>query len=528
MNVNNAKTLETNPARELNSTPAKQTESKFVATTPKVQSDAGTNSKLGELQNRGIQTKQSIVNNFAATAAATVKDISTEATVTKTGVVTTIDAGAGNDKINISQNATTGEVTVDVNGAKKTFSAADSQNLVINAGDGNDNIKVGKGVTVKLTLDGGNGNDTINVDKGVTTGQKIDGGDGNDSINGGSGGDEIKGGNGNDKIKGGAGNDTIEAGDGDDQVDGGDGRDYINGGSGDDKLLGGKGSDTIYGGDGKDNIQGGNGDDYLEGGKGNDTISGGKGNDILSGGIGDDTLKGGDGDDVIYGGQGKDNIFGEKGNNKIFSQTDDTDDSKKKGVNNTVVTVDLSKAIGSNFVINGSDEFKQRMEADLEMLRSSVVGRKMLEGIDGSGKTVTIEQFDVQNGTASSRNGTATFYDPTTSTRGTKDDVTLNINPNFFPADHIPPIGVMFHELAHAYDITNGTLRPDVYNGTDTTDSGRVNIRERVAVGLPIDHDGDPATPEQVEADSIHPKDLTENALRDEMNRARRPHYGAL
>jgi Ca2+-binding RTX toxin-like protein len=508
MKIDNAKTERTNQVAKVETKPTNRTENKFIETKPEVQSDAGKNSKLGELQNQGNQIKQSLVNNFAVVP----KDISTEATVTKTGVVTTIDAGAGNDKINVSQNAATGEITVNVNGAKKTFSAVDSQNLVIKAGDGNDNIKVGKGVTIKLTLDGGDGNDTIN---------------------GGSGGDTINGGNGNDKIKGGSGNDTIEAGDGNDTINGGDGRDYINGGNGDDKLLGGKGSDTIYGGDGKDNIQGGDGDDYLEGSKGDDTISGGKGNDILSGGIGEDTLKGGDGDDVLYGGQGKDKIFGEKGNNKIFSQTEDTDDSKKKGVNNTVVTVDLTNAIGSSIIINGSDEFKQRMEADIEMLRSSVVGRKMLEGIDGSGKTVTIEQFDVQNGTASSRNGTSTFYDPATSTLGTKDDVTLKINPNFFPADHIPPIDVMFHELAHAYDITNGTLRPGQYGGTDTTDAAldiygnSVNNRERVAVGLPIDHDGDPATAEQVEADSIHPKDLTENAFRDEINRPQRPHYRA-
>jgi hypothetical protein len=530
MKIDNAKTEQTTQVAKVETKPANQTENKFTETIPQTQTDAGKNSKLGELQNTGNQIKQSLANNFAAVP----KDFSAEATVTKTGVVTTIDAGAGNDKINVSQNSSTGEITVDVNGAKKTFSALDSQNLVINAGEGNDNIKVGKGVTVKLTLAGGNGNDTINVDKAVTAGQKITGGGGDDTINGGRGDDEITGGTGNDKIKAGAGNDTIEAGDGNDQVDGGDGRDYINGGNGDDKLLGGKGSDTVYGGDGKDNIQGGDGDDYLEGGKGNDTISGGKGNDVLSGGIGDDTLKGGDGDDVMYGGQGKDSIFGEKGSNKIFSQTEDTDDSKKKGVKNTVVTVDLSKAIGSSIIINGSDEFKQRMEADIEMLRSSVVGRKMLEGLDDSSHTVTIEEFDEQNGKARPTNGVNTNLNATTLAAGSSDDVTLQINPHFFPADHIPPITVMFHEMAHAYDNTHGTLRPGEYRGTDTTDAAldiygnSVNTRERVAVGLPIDHDGDPTTPEQIEADSIHPKDLTENAFRDEINRAKRPHYRAL
>jgi Ca2+-binding RTX toxin-like protein len=510
---------------------AKQTNSKNTNNTTQsvnTQTDLGKASKLGELNNQASQIKQSVVNNFASAP----KDFSKEATVNKVGNVTTIDAGAGNDKVNVSQNAA-GEITVDINGAKKTFSAIDSQNLVIQAGEGNDTIKVGKGVNVKLTLDGGTGNDNINVDKDITTGQKIDGGDGNDKITGGKGNDEIRGGKGNDNIKAGEGDDVVEAGEGNDVVDGGDGRDYINGSTGDDKLLGGKGSDTIYGGDGKDNIQGGDGDDYLEGSKGNDTIQGGKGNDILSGGIGDDTLKGGDGDDVLYAGEGKDKLSGEKGNNKIFSQTDDTDDSKKKGVKNTVVTVDLSKAIGSSITITGSDEFKERMEADIEMLRSSPIGRKMLEGIDKTSHTVTIEEWDIQNGQASSRNGTGTRYNSITGTKGTTDDVTLKINPSFYPADHIPPIGVMFHELAHAYDISNGTLRSGVYDGTDasdkiTTGMRDVNNSERVAVGLPIDHDNDPTTPEQLEDDSIHPKELTENALREEMNRPKRPHYRAL
>ena len=39
--------------------------------------------------------------------------------------------------------------------------------------------------------------------------------------------------------------------------------------------------------------------------------------------------------------------------------------------------------------------------------------------------------------------------------------------------------------------------------------------RERVAVGLPIDDDGDPTTPERL--DPRHPYPLTENALRDEL-----------
>ncbi|MFD0593358.1 M91 family zinc metallopeptidase [Catellatospora coxensis] len=48
--------------------------------------------------------------------------------------------------------------------------------------------------------------------------------------------------------------------------------------------------------------------------------------------------------------------------------------------------------------------------------------------------------------------------------------------------------------------------------------------RERVAVGLPIDDDGDPTTPERL--DPHHPYPLTENALRDELGVSGRQTYG--
>jgi Ca2+-binding RTX toxin-like protein len=412
--------------------------------------------------------------------------------VTKTGDKVVIETTKKDDKIGVPQDAKTGDVTVEVNGKTQTFSGKDKDNLVIRAGEGNDTVTVGKGVTVKLTIEGGDGDDTIS---------------------------------------GGKGNDTIEAGAGDDTVDGGEGRDYIFGSKGKDKLAGGAGNDVIYGGDDDDTIDGGDGDDYLEGGKGNDTITGGKGKDILSGGIGDDTLKGGDGDDGIYAGQGKDKLYGEKGNNKIFSQADDTDDSKTKGVKNTVVTVDLSKAIGTNIVVNGSDEFKERIEADLEMLRGSQVGRQMLEGFDNSKHTVTIEEFNDQNGRAFATNGIDTHLDPITDKPGKTDDATFQINPRFYPADHIPPIVVFYHEMAHAYDYTHGTLANGVYDGVDKDDAKNpvlddVNNAERVAVGLPIDHDTNPKTKEQTDAN--HPEALTENALRKELNRPIRPAYRKL
>jgi len=55
----------------------------------------------------------------------------------------------------------------------------------------------------------------------------------------------------------------------------------------------------------------------LQGFAGNDTIDGLAGNDIIYGGIGNDTIHGGDNDDFIYGELGSDSLFGDAGNDTI-------------------------------------------------------------------------------------------------------------------------------------------------------------------------------------------------------------------
>ncbi len=479
---------------------------------------AGANSKLKDNEGVVDWVKEKIKDAYESVFGA--DKLSKEATVTKSGDKTIIQTGSKDDQINITQDPKTGDVTVAVNGEKQTFSGKDKDNLVIKAGDGNDVIQVDKNVTVKLTLEGEGGNDEITVAKDSTTGHDIDGGAGDDKLNGGGGADNIKG-------AGGA--DTIEAGAGDDTVDGGDGRDYTNGSTGKDTLSGAGGDDVIYGGDGEDTIDGGDGNDYLEGSKGNDAVTGGKGNDILSGGLDDDKLSGGDGDDTLYAGKGNDDVKGDKGNNKIYAEKGDTLEKSSKGVKNTVVTVDLSKAVGSKVVVEGSDEFKERVEADLEMLRSSPTGRQMFASFDGTGKTVTIKETTGGNGATFPDRGVAgkpqPWYDTANKKNGAAVDGIISYNPSRVTSggNDRPPIVGLYHEMGHAWDYTHGTLRDGTYGGTDATDSGSVNIRERVATGLTIDHDGDPATPERI--DPLHPKRFSENGIRDEMNLPDRPHY---
>jgi hypothetical protein len=61
-------------------------------------------------------------------------------------------------------------------------------------------------------------------------------------------------------------------------------------------------------------------------------------------------------------------------------------------------------------------------------------------------------------------------------------------------------------------------------DGTTPEPSGPVNTRERQAVGLPVDHDGDPNTPPIVDPD--HPIEYTENGLRRELGLPDRATYG--
>jgi hypothetical protein len=460
-----------------------------------------------------------------------------------------IDAGPGNDKINVTRDPRTGATIVTVNGERHVIRTS----TYIDPADGQEKARVtvdgkqqnlGRNDPYLLTIRAGDGNDTIRVSKNVRLNLTLEGGAGRDYIQGGSGNDRIEGGDGNDTIYGGAG------------------RDYINGGAGNDKLYGGAGNDTIYGGSGNDYMQGNAGDDYLEGGTGNDHALGGDGHDVVSGGLGDDILEGGRGNDKIYAGAGNDRLYGnvigdrhperKTGNDTIYSQKADR---VAKNAGTTIVNVELVGTPGSRSVrIEGSPEFVQRVTADIEFLRSSPTGRQMLEGFDrafdasrsptNDGNTVTIRELtEEDNGFAAPADGTKNSLDPVTGRKNEGTDVTIYYNTqlNQFPfrnpnnpADawrDLDPVVVLYHEMAHGYDDVNGVMQPwaryQANNPVDNDPRDRgVPNRERQAVGLendgiPYDFDGDPATPPT----TANPHALTENGLRDELGRQRRPRY---
>jgi Ca2+-binding RTX toxin-like protein len=178
-----------------------------------------------------------------------------EATITREGGCfgpgkTVIDAGKGNDDINIHTNED-GSVDVTINGEVHNFSAQEAKNLEVRGGKGNDNITcTGEAQDDNSFMAKLFGN--TNRDPNIT----IDGGKGDDTIAGGCGNETIRGGKGNDVISGGC-NDFIMGDCGNDTIHGGKGNDSISGGCGNDNLYGDKGRDFVHGGDGKDWVQGG-------------------------------------------------------------------------------------------------------------------------------------------------------------------------------------------------------------------------------------------------------------------------------
>jgi Ca2+-binding RTX toxin-like protein len=90
----------------------------------------------------------------------------------------------------------------------------------VNAGVGDDKVKVANAVTIPVTMRGGLGHDVLV------------GGGGPDKIIGGPDDDRLVGGPGDDLIFGGPGNDLIRGGPGDDELRGGPGRDAFDPGGG--------------------------------------------------------------------------------------------------------------------------------------------------------------------------------------------------------------------------------------------------------------------------------------------------------
>lgn len=495
----------------------------------------------------------------------------------------TLDGGAGNDRIRGGRGNETirgdrGDDEIDAGAGDDTVLGGDGDDE-IDAGAGDDTILAGLGDDTVRGRDGddvirtGDGDDEIDGDAGD---DDIDAGDGRNTVRGGTGHDTITTGSGDDRVEGGAGHDLIDTGEGGDTVLGGEGhdnidsgagRDYVDGGSGVDVVTAGEGDDVVYGGDDTDVIDAGAGRDYVDGGAGDDRLTAGEGDDIVSGGEGDDTIFAGEGDDVVYTGPDEDFALGGEGDDTLYVQDDDTIYASDPGDTVTEVAIDLE--LVDRIEIEGPPEYVQRIRADLVTLASSPTAIEMLQALDDAGDSLKVTAADPSSGAVGTYGGGEVRY--------SVEILASSGGPR-------PPIATLYHELAHAYDDFEDVYAEGVYLGPnqgqvpeqvgfdddgdgvddrtvvldtdgdgdvtpdeldrdgdgdiddddlDLNGDGDVNRGdgwtpnlELQAVGIDIDHDQDPTTPD-VPASSVidHPGVLTENGLRREMHWPERTHY---
>jgi Ca2+-binding RTX toxin-like protein len=412
----------------------------------------------------------------------------------------------GTELLNVTINGQPFQITLN-----DTLPGQPRQNLGIDSGDGNDRIIAAADVRTHMDVKGGAGDDTIATGRG------------------------------RDRVDGGAGNDSIQTGAG---------RDDVFGNSGDDVIDAGEGNDVVYGGDGNDTLSGYEGRDYLEGGRGNDTLDGGNDQDVLSGGQGDDILRSGRGNDRVYTGAGADTVDNPSGKDVVYGQAAEDSQVPGRGAKNRNIEVGMTDApgaqpLGHSITITGTPEFVQRVEADIDLLRSSPDGRRMLAALDqaaaappaGKGHHVDITELQNQIGASAALpplpGSNQLHWDPSltelrTDSTGTVvpaagSNAEVRYNPSFHSDFASAPSTVLFHELSHAYGIVTGTMQPgQMASGNDKN----IANFERQAVGLNnqglrYDFDGNPST----RPTRGYPEYLTENGLREEMGLSKRDRY---
>lgn len=320
----------------------------------------------------------------------------------------------------------------------------------------------------------------------------------------------------------------------------------INTGKGDDEIVvpdgttvrlrfaTGEGDDMIdaQGAEGDIEAFTGTGDDQVEGAEGNDRLFGGADEDVISGGFGADRLWGGDGNDTIYAGGGDDVMDGQGGlADQVFAEAYD---QAPGGEHVVIVEIPAEEDYlrWLEFEVGGTEEFRARVLADLQMMASSPVGQKMLERMnqhydesddgwfDFSKEKVTISQNSGDNNSAGygGPTGFTVALDPTHMSQGYPMGYT---DPDY---DSTPPSVFFLHELGHINQYRSGEDdgQFDDPTGRKPYSDGSPLI-ERQNVGLPWDYDSDPGTAEAIDPD--YDFDYTENGFREELGIPPRNQY---
>ena len=375
------------------------------------------------------------------------------------------------------------------------------------------------------------GNDCVLIDPLVENTIRVEAGDGDDYVRAGAGDTSLYGGAGNDLLKLGSGHGVAFGNEGDDLLIAGTGHGVLKGNNGDDRLQAGKGSANrrLF-------MDGGNGHDFMIVTANDTRIP-----VIMHGGQGENLIVA-MGPATIYSGRDKNIIRSDDDNTVIYAKPSD---EVHRTPGSTRVHTQPNEAGKSGYVVEGSAEFVQNVEDDLELLRMSRQGKRMLGTADAAAKRndspVRITELTEDNGSyyfnsVAIRNQLSTdrSLDELTPaafgyiTHQQRGDVAtgaqIDYNPSFSPDENSAPINVLYHEMAHAYNGASGTF----FQGSTAipeNPTGESNL-ERQAVGLPtialpFDFDGQRAT----EPRTTNPRPFTENALRKEMRRPLRTTY---
>ncbi|GIG67593.1 M91 family zinc metallopeptidase [Phytomonospora endophytica] len=418
----------------------------------------------------------------------------------------TVRTGDGDDTVTVKTDAPVTALTGA--GDDSVTTDSDSAGHVVLSGGGDDKVKTGDGPSYVAS---GGGDD------------KVETGDGSDIVDTGSGADQVQAGGGNDRITTGDGDDEVYGGDGDDTIATGSGRDYVDGQFGDDVVRAGDDTDIVYGLSGNDRLYGGAGQDYLEGAKGDDIVDGGAGNDVVSGGRGNDRLYGGEGRDVLYAGHGIDRVEGgtRTDGEVAYVQAEDSVSGNTKAER-----VDIADA--SFIQVRGTDEYEERVEADLDLFAASPTGRQMIIEL---GDEVSKTHHDIWPGEREIviKESDADAGSENDFTKLSMNDSNIRYNPEYgLVHQNKPPSTTLYHELAHSYDYLNDTTKigPHIDPADpDFRDGKPVPNAERQAVGLPIDPILDGRKGYEIDPD--HPIQYTENGLRQEFGWSLREQYGS-
>ncbi|WP_248800852.1 M91 family zinc metallopeptidase [Pseudomonas sp. MWU13-2105] len=375
------------------------------------------------------------------------------------------------------------------------------------------------GQVIVLRTEGGH--DSIRIDDQVKITVFIDAGTGNDRIFSGGGFTKVNAGPGNDQVLTRSGASYIEAGDGDDLV-----------------SAQGSGAMTVYGGKGHDTLVGGEGACFMDGGQGDDVLLGGKGHNVLSGADGNDLLVPGPERNTVYTGTGLDLVEHLGPNTRLFNAY--ADGPVPSSIHEAPGIIIAAKDLDScGVVVDGTQEFQERVKDDLKLLSGSGNGRQLLDALgearNRSGVPVLVKELTAEENGMCFPNRPQPdnpFEDEHPFIENGREGIpikgcTVYYDPSFLKGE-ITSIVHLYHELCHAYNFVTGTIFPGY--GPDGVDAD--NVRQRVpnaelqAVGLrvsapPFDFDRDPATPP---LDS-NPEAFSENGLRQEFGIAPRKQY---